>query len=251
MTKTQLAQEIFSRYGAVVRCRGHFVYTKKGVRLVDLFREDGRAVLGWRGAAFTRLKDVLGKGVTGSFLGEQGTGHQLNKALEKLASLNEASTVSVEGCFVNFDCTSLDFPNLKSLTPPFPWASDIFIAWYDQKNTLSHDEEAFLSAYKTTVPSPLAAAIIRSIYDFTDFLQTISEKELFIYDKALTPYFKRSGMILQPKIQDSALYDQFVLFCLDNGVIINPELNGTSLVPFGCDKGVFSKLSTANGEKFL
>lgn len=251
MTNTMLAQEIFSRYGAVVRCRGHFVYTKKGVRLVDLYRDNGRALLGWRGTAFTKLKDVLGKGVTGTFIGEQGTSHQLNKALENLASLNENSQVCAEGSFVNFDCSSLDFPNLKSLTPPLPWASDIFIAWYDTKDSLSDEEKAFLEAYKTTVPSPLAAAIIRSIYDFVAFLGTVQEKDLFIYDQALTPYFKRSGMVLEPKIQDPELYDQFVLFCLDNGVIINPEFGATSLVPFGCDKGVFSKLRSANGEKFL
>lgn len=251
MTNTQLAQEIFSRYGAVVRCRGHFVYTKKGVRLVDLYRENGRALLGWRGNAFTKLKDVLGKGVTGTFISEQGTSHQLNKALGTLASLNEESPVTVEGTFVNFDCTSLDFPNLKSLTPPLPWASDIFIAWYDTKNALTSAENSFLSAYKTTVPSPLAAAIVRSIYDFAAFLTTVEEKDLFIFDQALTPYFNRAGMVLETKIQDPILYDKFVLFCLDNGVIINPEYKGISFVPFGCDKGVFSKLRSANGEKFL
>ena len=63
-----LSQQIYSRYGEIKRARGPFLYTAKGVRLTDLFQEGGRAILGWGGnSAFTMLKNVLSRGITGSF----------------------------------------------------------------------------------------------------------------------------------------------------------------------------------------
>ncbi|MBQ3824611.1 MAG: hypothetical protein II811_00585, partial [Spirochaetaceae bacterium] len=68
MNKDILADEIFSRYGAITRARGCFLYTKKTVRLTDMFREGGAAILGWGGgSAFTMLKNTLNRGITGTF----------------------------------------------------------------------------------------------------------------------------------------------------------------------------------------
>lgn len=62
--------ELIKRYGAVVRARGPYLYTQKGVRLTDLYLDAGRAVLG-RGCsgsnAFRVLKNTLERGETGSF----------------------------------------------------------------------------------------------------------------------------------------------------------------------------------------
>ena len=62
--------ELIKRYGAVVRARGHYLYTQKGVRITDLYLDAGRAVLG-RGCsgsnAFRVLKNTLERGETGSF----------------------------------------------------------------------------------------------------------------------------------------------------------------------------------------
>ncbi|WP_428770799.1 hypothetical protein V1L52_02880 [Treponema sp. HNW] len=58
------------RFGEVVRARGPYLYTKKGVRITDLYLDEGRAVLG-RGCsgshAFRVLKNTLERGETGSF----------------------------------------------------------------------------------------------------------------------------------------------------------------------------------------
>ena len=63
-----LADSIASRYGSVTRARGPFLYTAKGQRLTDLYAEGGRAILGWGGsAAVTVFKDVLSRGICGSF----------------------------------------------------------------------------------------------------------------------------------------------------------------------------------------
>ena len=62
--------ELIKRYGAVVRARGPYLYTQKGVRITDLYLDAGRAVLG-RGCsgsnAFRVLKNTLERGETGSF----------------------------------------------------------------------------------------------------------------------------------------------------------------------------------------
>lgn len=42
-----LNDAIAERFGFVRRARGPFLYTQKGVRLTDLYRDAGRAVLGW------------------------------------------------------------------------------------------------------------------------------------------------------------------------------------------------------------
>ena len=60
MIKEDLFKELYNRYGAVTRARGCFLYTKKGVRLTDLYQEGGRAILGWEGGnAFTHLKKYI------------------------------------------------------------------------------------------------------------------------------------------------------------------------------------------------
>ena len=81
MTQETLFQELYSRYGAVKRARGPFLYTERGVRIVDMYQENGRAVLGWGGgSAFTHLKNVLSRGLTGSY--RTVFSFQLAKALE-------------------------------------------------------------------------------------------------------------------------------------------------------------------------
>ena len=86
------ASEISKRFGNVKRARGCFLYTEKGVRLTDLFQEGGRAILGWGGnSAFTVLKNVLSRGLTGSF--PTVFDLQLKKAVSEL--LDSRRSVSV------------------------------------------------------------------------------------------------------------------------------------------------------------
>ena len=87
MNKSELFKELFNRYGAVTRARGPFIYTKKGVRVTDLYQEAGRAILGWEGgSAFTLFKNVLTRGQTGSFICEEAPVSRLEKAVSELES---------------------------------------------------------------------------------------------------------------------------------------------------------------------
>ena len=75
--------EIRKRYGNVRRARGYYLYTEKNVRLLDLWLDGGKAILGRRtGQANLVCKQFLDKGLTG-FLPTKAD-VQLRRALEAL-----------------------------------------------------------------------------------------------------------------------------------------------------------------------
>lgn len=249
MNVTILANEIYKRYGPVTRARECFLYTKKEIRLTDLFQENGRAILGWRGnEASTYLKNTLSKGLTGSFITEDKP--RINKAVNLLLNsdrniyyfsnksdaLKECLKISPENTAIYrpWNQDNIDWSAVKCviIAPPFPWTDTIYIAAVTEKT----DD---ISSIK--LPFALENAIARSIYNLIKSLQERQEKDWFIYDTVLTKYFTRKGPYLYPKI-DEKKYDDFVKHCLDCEIIINPDYNKPSIIPFGADKGVFTKL---------
>ena len=55
-------------YGGIKRARGPFLYTQRGIRLTDLYQDDGRAILGWRaGSSLTVMKRLIERGAVGSY----------------------------------------------------------------------------------------------------------------------------------------------------------------------------------------
>ena len=94
------------------------------------------------------------------------------------------------------------------------------------------------------LPFALEVAVTRSIYNLIKALQVRQEKDWFIYDPVLTKYWNREGPYLFPKVaQDN--YKDFALHCLACGILISPEYNQPSIVPFGADHGVFTKLKNS------
>lgn len=76
-------EAILSRYGTVRRANGFHLYTGKGKRLLDLYREGGAAVLGWRsGKAKLAFKSYLDRGLTGTFPSE--TEGELVRAVQEI-----------------------------------------------------------------------------------------------------------------------------------------------------------------------
>ena len=66
-----LYKELNLRYGPVLRARKCFLYTKKSVRITDMFQENGKAILGWGNPKpFTQFKNTMNRGITGSFYTE-------------------------------------------------------------------------------------------------------------------------------------------------------------------------------------
>ena len=265
MNKSELFSELYKRYGAVTRARGPFLYTKKGVRLTDLYQEEGRAILGWEGgSAFTLFKNVLSRGQTGSFICEEAPVPRLQKAVSELLASDR--TVF---CFSShkdaFEAGLSLFPDETSiyrpwnalnekikinqqaaliLTPPLPWAENIFILALHTKKIEENPDKLLFVRNAIKLPYALEVAVTRSIYNLIKALQERQEKDWFIYDPVLTKYWNREGPYLFPKVpQDN--YKDFVLHCLECGLVISPDYNQPSIVPFGADRGVFTKLKNS------
>ena len=265
MKLSELSTELFNRYGAVKRARGCFLYTKKGVRVTDLYQEAGRAILGWEGAsAFTMFKNVLSRGQTGSFICEEAPVSRLQKAVSELLASDRIII-----CFSShkdaFEAGLALFPDETSLyrpwnaqnekikinqqaalivTPPLPWAQSIYILALDAKKIEENPDRLLFIRNAIKLPFALEVAITRSIYNLIKALQERQEKDWFIYDPLLTKYWNREGPYLFPKVpQDN--YKDFVLHCLDCGLVISPDYNQPSIVPFGADRGVFTKLKNS------
>ena len=265
MNKSELFTELYKRYGAVTRARGPFFYTKKGVRVTDLYQEAGRAILGWEGgSAFTMFKNVLSRGQTGSFICEDTPGLRLHKAVSELfASDRTVFCFSSQNAALEAGLTL--FPNETSvyrpwniqnqkinisetagliLTPPLPWAESLFILAADTKKLEQNPDKLLLIRGALKLPFALETAYTRSIYNLIKALQEREEKDWFIYDTVLTKYWDRQGPYLFPKIPQDK-YKDFALHCLECGIVISPEYNTPSIVPFGADRGVFTKLKNS------
>lgn len=250
--------EITKRYGHIKRARGNFLYTESGERLTDLYLENGRAILGWGNkngstgtGAFLTLKNVINRGLTGSF--ETDFSVQLDKAVstlldapctafvyfdkdkaEKVAySISKRLVSYTPWIGLNADGEIVKDFECVLITPPLPWTDNLYIlAARDDITTVFFPEK---------IPGAFKAALTRSIYDLIAELPCRQEKKWFLYDSVLKNYFERKGPYLYPKMSLSQ-YDDFVLHCLDCGLAISPEHSKQSIVPYGADKGVFSKL---------
>lgn len=252
-----LNDAIAERFGFVRRARGPFLYTQKGVRLTDLYRDAGRAVLGWGGTgAFTMFKNVLSRGLTGSF--PTCFSGRLLKAVETLLdskrkifvfndrqkALSAAVVISSEGTFFwkpwipegvvwsSADCVIVELP--------LAWTPGIFIlAVLD--NEKNEAALAGLALSSVRISAAVEAACARSIYDIILAVQSKSEKDWFIYDTVLTKYWERRGPYLYPKVPKEK-YREFAEHCLDCAVVVSPFYDVPGIVPFGADPGVFSAL---------
>ncbi len=268
MIKSELFSELFNRYGPVTRARGPFLYTKKGVRVTDLYQEGGRAILGWEGgSAFSMMKNVLSRGQTGSFICEDSPDLRLQKAVSELfasdrsifcfSSMREAfeaglslfpNDTSVYRPW-NAQNSKINIPEIAGLifAPPLPWAEQIYIYAADSKKISEYPDKLLLIRGAIKLPYALEVAYTRSIYNLIKALQERQEKDWFIYDSILTKYWERQGPYLFPKV-DQEKYKDFALHCLDCGILISPDYNTPSIVPFSADKGVFSKLKNSHFE---
>ena len=265
MNKSELFTELYKRYGAVTRARGPFFYTKKGVRVTDLYQEAGRAILGWEGgSAFTMFKNVLSRGQTGSFICEEAPVPRLQKAVSELLASDRKIF-----CFSShkdaFDAGLSLFPDETSVyrpwnsinekinisktaalivTPPLPWAESIYILAVDTKRIQENPDKLLFIRNNIKLPFALEVGITKSIYNLIKALQEREEKDWFIYDTVLTKYWKREGPYLFPKVPKDS-YDAFAIHCLECGIVISPDFNTPSIVPFGADRGVFTKLKNS------
>lgn len=255
-----LREEIAKRYGAVQRARGFFLYTKSGARLTDLYREGGRAILGWKeGGAFMHLKNNLNRGAAG-FFETEAKAHLVKSLCVLLNSERDVyAAYGLENAFAaafersgekaelwrawDPDGTDWSCKNAVIVAPPLAWGQDIFFVCIKPQNAdgKTASDAHFRNLGGINVPSPLCAAFSRSIYDFIARALTMSEKDWFSFDKILKAYWLRKGPYLFPKIPAPS-YRDFVLHCLDAQIVVSPDYEVPSIVPFGASAGTFTKL---------
>lgn len=247
--------QISKKFGPVVRARNCYLYTKKGVRLTDLYQEGGKAILGWGGSScWTMFKNVLSRGICGSFNTE--VSGRIQKAISALLaserevfayeSKQEALKASL-ACFPNdvmqyrpWNPESVLWSGVKCVlvTAPLAYATSMCYVCVLKECLDDENRKLFHSAF---IPAPMEACVARSFYNLIQAIQERQEKDWFIYDQIIAKYWERKGPYLFPKVNQEK-YDQFVVHCLENELIISPDFNVPSIVPFGADKGVFTKL---------
>lgn len=257
MKVEQFYSEIQKRYGNITRARGPFLYTQKNVRLTDLNQEGGRAILGWDSSAYTVFKNVLSKGLAGSFnCAYKG---QLQKAVSELlgcqrkifffsnkkAAMEAALLLDAQSTSVYKPFAGVDYSAVKNVivAPPLPWTNNFWILAASGIGQPNDSDPANIPS--ENFPPALLAAAARAVYDLMAAIKVRQEKDFFIYDKVLSKFFERRSCWLRPKVPQEK-YDAFVLACLDAGVLVNPDYNADSIVPFGADKGVLKKMGEIN-----
>ncbi len=252
MEKSVLFDHIRDSYGFIKRCRGPYLYTSKEVRLVDLYQEGGRAVLGWRaGKSMLVVKNALEKGLWGEYCDP--SKRRLEQALKTLFSFCGLQS------FTHFSwyCTD-EILHTDISTSPIP----VLYPWSGlSPSGIPPDSEAVFfippfpfpslvigassSTYSLPVSSPLSSCIMealsRALYDLIDAFKERTEGGWALYDDILSPYFTRKGSALYPKLSGSE-YDEFVLHCLNCGLVLNPSSEYPSFVPHGVHKSLIKKI---------
>ena len=137
-----------------------------------------------------------------------------------------------------------DFPAIVKIVPPFTYATDISV--YAFSNACSEEMLQNLPE-NDVVPSPLLAAYTRGFYDLLNSFSLFTENHFKANSKALEPFFTRNQCYLFPKIPETQ-YKDFVLKCLDAGIVISPDYNVPSIIPWRANPGDIKKISNIFGE---
>lgn len=254
MTTNDLSKEIYQLFGPVTRARNCFLYTKRGIRLTDMFQENGRAILGWQGdSAFTMFKNVLNRSQVGSFITEDKA--RIDKAISSLLKserkvfwFSNKNSALKAGLFIapsrtNFytpwsEYTEYNTADCVIVVPPMPWTDTVYLLAV-RKELISENTNELPGTVK--YPFAFEAGITRAVYNLINEIPQREEKNWFLYDTILTKYWTRKGPYLYPKMSEDK-YNDFVMHCLKCEIVINPNYNNPSIIPFSADKGVFTKL---------
>jgi len=131
-----------------------------------------------------------------------------------------------------------DFPAILKIVPPFTYATDICVYAFSEKSYKNQGE----LPDNDVVPSPLLAAYTRGFYDLLNSFSLFTEKDFKANSKALEPFFTRNQCYLFPKISEEK-YKDFVLKCLEAGIVISPDYNEPSIIPWRANPGDIKKIA--------
>lgn len=137
-----------------------------------------------------------------------------------------------------------DFPAIVKIVPPFSYATELCVYAF---STACGEEMLQNLPKNDIVPAPLLAAFARGFYDLKIALGTYTENDFKANSKVFEPFFIRNQCYLFPKISEEK-YKDFVLKCLDIGIVISPDYNVPSIMPWRANPGDLKKISKINLE---
>ena len=137
-----------------------------------------------------------------------------------------------------------DFPTIVKIVPPFPYATELCVYAF---STVCGEEMLQNLPKNDIVPAPLLAAFTRGFCDLKIALGTYTENDFKANSKVFEPFFIRNQCYLFPKISEEK-YKDFVLKCLDIGIVISPDYNVPSIMPWRANPGDLKKISKVFGE---
>ena len=159
-------------------------------------------------------------------------------------------------------------PDVIKLVPPFAWATSLTIYAFRAGATPATGAQT-LEGTKTgvtatgatpatatqtadpatsreipasdTVPAPLLAAYARAFCDLKTALGTYGENDFKQFSAQLSPLFDRRACWLFPRIPRDR-YDDFVLRCLDEKIVVSPDYDTPSVIPWRANKGDIKRI---------
>lgn len=235
-----LLSKLSAKYGAIKRARGCFLYTQSGARLVDLYRDEGRAILGFGyGKARLMMKNSIEKGFTTSY--DYALPSNLKRALQELLPnykffcvrsapvLQGANKIPVWMPWLDKNDTALK-SDVIEVRPPFA-CKNFFVYGAKDASSVERAQNVIDFAVNDAVPAPLVAAVTRAIYDLSNYIKSKKQEDFALYDDILCKYWHRKGAYLYPTVE-RAQYEAFFDFCLCKNVLISPCYDTPSIVPF-------------------
>ena len=146
-------------------------------------------------------------------------------------------------------------PAIIRLVPPYPWATTLCIYAFRAKPEQGATSATGANAAQLAptlqnanippsdvVPAPLLAAYARAFCDLKTALGTFGENDFKCFAKQLSPLFDRRACWLFPKIP-RADYDTFALRCLDAGIVVSPDYDTPSIIPWRANKGDIKRIA--------
>lgn len=246
--------EIKSRYGNIKRARGYYLYTEKGARLLDMYLDGGRAVLGRRnGTSSLAFKQMLDRGLIGDFssvadsnfakglksLFPECTCFRIYSSFEKAEAvlrsvlcLNETEKLP---CFKPFSGEPL-YKNFLFL--PYMSINTTIVVFQtelntDEKNIPPSDKilptekmaiSRFFFDLKKRIPEEAASIINMKKNNLTYFsvMKTMSFQ--------LEKFWTVKGLYLFPKCSETE-YKDFFISALEKKIFISPDFCIPSVFP--------------------
>jgi hypothetical protein len=139
----------------------------------------------------------------------------------------------LDSAFLHNVNDTLDTMILRS---PFPFASGCTLAVFTGEGTEGREPQE-----SDPVSPALLGALARAWSDLASALFERTESEWSRFDRYIDPWWDRRGPYLIPKMR-KARYPEFFVSCLDKGILVSPDYNVPSIIPFLADEGEFKVL---------